>query len=71
MAATARASHTSALSSFDVQLAIDAASGRLRDAKMTNPVAGTTRACSDPELARCDPPEPLHVLRRIELTAIP
>jgi hypothetical protein len=57
--------------SFDVSLDVDAASGRLRAATMINPVEGTIRACSDAGLSTCEPPQPLHILRRIELTAIP
>jgi hypothetical protein len=52
---------------FDVSLTLDPRSGAILGATMTNPVDLTQRTCTDAALTTCGPPEPRHIMRRIEI----
>jgi len=56
---------------FDVELKIALATGRILSATMDNPVDVMERACTDAALTACGSPERYRILREITLTADP
>ena len=56
---------------FDVRLVVDTRDGRILSAAMHNPVALTTRTCTDPELTHCGPAAPTTTLREITWKLLP
>lgn len=55
---------------FDVELRIDLADGKILSAKMDNPVIKITRDCTDVALTQCDEARPDPTLRRIEMSLL-
>jgi hypothetical protein len=55
---------------FDVQLEIALADGKILSAKMHNPVATITRDCMDEALTQCGEPRSVPILREVEMTLI-
>jgi hypothetical protein len=56
---------------FDVRLVVDTRDGRILSAAMHNPVALTTRTCTDAELTHCGPAAPATTLREITWKLLP
>jgi hypothetical protein len=56
---------------FDVRLVVDTRDGRILSAAMHNPVALTTRECTDRELTHCDPSSSKTILREIKWKLVP
>lgn len=55
---------------FDVELRIDLADGKILSAQMDNPVKKITRDCTDLALTQCGEPRPDPTLRRIEMSLV-
>jgi hypothetical protein len=55
---------------FDVELGIDVADGKILSATMDNPVTKITRDCVDIALAQCGEARPDPTLRRIEMALL-
>jgi hypothetical protein len=56
---------------FDVRLVVDTRDGHIRSAAMRNPVALTTRTCTDRELTQCGPEASTTTLREITWKLLP
>jgi hypothetical protein len=56
---------------FDVRLVVDTHDGHIRSAAMHNPVALTTRTCTDRELTQCGPEASKTTLRKITWELVP
>jgi len=56
---------------FDVRLVVDTRDGHILSAAMHNPVALTTRTCTDRELTRCGPEASKTALREITWKLVP
>jgi hypothetical protein len=55
---------------FDVELRIDLADGKILSAKMDNPVTKITRDCADIALTQCGEARQDPTLRRIEMSLL-
>ena len=55
---------------FDVELRVAIADGRLLLATLDNPVTAITRECTDQGLMQCGPPRPSPVLRRVTMSRV-
>jgi hypothetical protein len=55
---------------FDVELRIAIADGRLLSATLDNPVTAITRECTDQALIQCGPARPSPVLRRVTMARV-
>jgi hypothetical protein len=55
---------------FDVELRVALADGKILSAKMDNPVKKITRECSDEALTHCDDARPDPTFRRIEMALV-
>lgn len=55
---------------FDVELRLALADGKLLSATMDNPVTRVTRDCSDAALTQCGEPRPNPVRRRIAMSLL-
>ncbi len=56
---------------FEVKLVVDARDGHILSAAMHNPVALTTRTCTDRELTQCGPEASKTTLREITWKLVP
>jgi hypothetical protein len=52
---------------FDVQIKVSLADGRILSAKIDNPVEAVSRECTDAALTSCTASVPHHILRQIEI----
>lgn len=52
---------------FDVQIKVSLANGKILSAKIDNPVEAVSRECADETLTNCTAPVPHHILRQIEI----
>jgi len=55
---------------FDVELRVAIADGRLLSATLHNPVTAITRECADQTLMQCGPAHPSPVLRRVTMSRV-
>jgi hypothetical protein len=55
---------------FDVELRVAIADGRLLSATLDNPVTAITRECTDQALTQCGPARPSPVLRRVTMSRV-
>jgi hypothetical protein len=55
---------------FDVELRVAIADGRLLYATLHNPVTAITRECADQTLTQCGPPRPSPVLRHVTMSRV-
>jgi hypothetical protein len=55
---------------FDVELRVAIADGRLLSATLENPVTAITRDCTDQALMQCGPTRPSPVLRRVTMSRV-
>ncbi len=56
---------------FDVELTVDLADGKILKATMDNPVIVTARECADAQLAQCGDPEHYRIRRQVEIKLAP
>ena len=56
---------------FDVRLLVDTRDGQILSAAMHNPVALTTRTCTDRELTQCGPEASKTIFREITWKLVP
>jgi len=55
---------------FDVELRVAIADGRLLSATLDNPVTAITRECTDQALMQCGPARPSPVIRRVSMSRV-
>jgi len=56
---------------FDVEIKVSLADGKILSATLNNPVEALKRECSDPSCSSCGEAKPHHILRQIELRLVP
>ena len=56
---------------FDVELTISLADGKILMATMDNPVTVMARECADPQLTQCGEPEHYQIRRQVEIKMLP
>jgi hypothetical protein len=56
---------------FDVQLSVSLADGKIVSATMENPVTARVRECQDEALENCGTPHAHDILRRVEISLLP
>ena len=56
---------------FDVEIKVSLADGKILSATLHNPVEATKKECSDATFSSCGNPTPHHILRQIELRLVP
>ena len=56
---------------FDVELTISLADGKILSATMDNPVAAMARECTDAALTQCGDPEHYQIRRQVEIRLVP
>ena len=56
---------------FDVEMAVSLADGRLLSATMENSVSVLARECAYASLAQCNEPDHYQIMRQIELRSVP
>jgi hypothetical protein len=55
---------------FDVELRVSLAEGRLVSATLDNPVVATTRECADETLTQCSTARPISIVRRVTMSRV-
>jgi len=56
---------------FDVELKVSLADGRIVSATQDNPVITIERECTDVALTSCSEPKPHNIMRHIEIALVP